>query len=211
MLPGTARTSAAAPLLAAVATAGALLLAAAVGARSGPADGFTVLAVLSALAGGAALAVWVSPAVTISAGLVLSVSSGHFGDMGSPIGVDRLVIVAGIAAAILRDVRSPQPRLRVRGIHLLLAAIATYVAVSAFLVGTLRQSTPFFALLDYLGFVPFLLFFVAPAAFGTSRERRLLLGVLTGLGLYLGATALAETLDWRWAVFPRYINNPGVG
>ncbi|MDA0139645.1 O-antigen ligase family protein [Solirubrobacter deserti] len=192
-------------------TAGVLCLAVAAGVRSGPADGFLVLAGLAALTGGVALAAWLSPALTISAGLILSLASGRFGDLGSPIGLDRVVIVAGVLAVVVRELRSPTARLRVRGIDLWLAGILLIAAVSAYFAGTWRQNGPFFALVDNLGVVPFLLFWVAPAAFGTPRERRLLLCVLTGVGAYLGITALAETLNWNWAIFPRYILDPTVG
>jgi putative inorganic carbon (HCO3(-)) transporter len=200
--PGAAATAAA---------AGIVALTAAVAARSGPADGFLALAMLCALAGGALLAAAFEPAVAISAGLVLSVCSGHFGSLGSPIGIDRVVLVAGIAAVIVRETRSASPRLRVRPIDLLLAAIATFAVISAAFAGTLRSNEPFFALLDYLGIVPFLLFWTAPAAFGTPRQRQILLGTLVGLGLYLGVTALLETVGPSALIWPRYILDPTVG
>jgi putative inorganic carbon (HCO3(-)) transporter len=194
-----------------VATAGALALAAAIAVRSGTGDGYLALAVLAAAAGGALLAAALEPAVTISAGLVLSVSSGHFANLGSPIGIDRVVLVTGIAAVIVRDLRSEAPRLRVRPIDLLLAAIAVFAALSALFAGTLRSNDPFFSLLDYLGIIPFLLFWTAPAAFGSAASRRILLGTLVGLGLYLGITAILETIGPRALIFPRYILDPGVG
>jgi len=195
----------------AVAAALAVAVAVAVAGRDGPADGFLVLTLLAAAAGGAVLVLAVEPAITICAGLVLSVCSGHFGSLHSPIGVDRVVLVAGIGAVIVHELRSPTPRLRVRGIDLLLAAIAAYATVSALYAGTLRSNEPFFALLDYLGIIPFLLFWTAPAAFATPRQRRMLLTTLVGLGIYLGATAVLETVGPRALVWPRYILDPSVG
>jgi putative inorganic carbon (HCO3(-)) transporter len=197
--------------LAPAAVAGALAIAAAVALRDGPAEGYLTLVLLAAAAGGALLAATLSPALTISAGLALSVCSAHFGSLGSPIGIDRVVVVAGIAAVVVRDLRSPTPRLRVRPIDLLLLAIVTFATVSAFFAGTLRSNDPLFALLDNLGIVPFLLFWTAPAAFGGPRERRILLVTLVGLGLYLGITALLETVGPYSLVFPRYVLDPNVG
>jgi O-antigen ligase len=96
-------------------------------------------------------------------------------------------------------------------VHLVLAALVAYAGASAVFATTLTRNEPFFALLDYLGIIPFLLFLVAPAAFPTRRERALLLGTLAGTGLYLGVTAILETVGPAWLVFPRYIMDPGVG
>lgn len=199
------------PVPAVVVAVGGVALAAAVAARAGPADGFLALALVAAAVAGVLIAAALEPAVTIAAGLVLSVCSGHFDHLGSPVGLDRVVLVTGIAAVIIRDLRSPTPRLRVRGIDVLLLALATYATTSALFAGTLRSNEPFFSLLDYLGLVPFLLFWTAPAAFGTPRERRILLVTLVGLGLYLGVIALLETLGPHRLVFPRYILDPSVG
>ncbi len=122
-----------------------------------------------------------------------------------------MTLVAGIVAALVREARSEQPRLRTRGVHLLLVAILAWTAYSALFAGTLTVKDPFFALLDYLGIVPFALFWVAPAAFPGPRERRILLTTLVGVGLYLGATAFFETIGPSALVFPRYIMDPSVG
>ena len=195
--------------------AGAALLAAAVGAavtqRSGLADGYQVVAALLALGAAGLLVATVEPAVTISAGIALSVFAGQFERLGSPIGLDRLTLVAGILAVLVREFRSDEPRLRTRGVHLVLAAILMVTALSALFTGTLAKKDPFFAYVDYLGVVPFALFWVAPAAFPGPRERRILLTTLVGVGIYLGATAFLETVGPTALVFPRYIMDPSVG
>jgi putative inorganic carbon (hco3(-)) transporter len=195
--------------------AGAGLMAVAAGAaisqRTGAVEGYQAAAVLAALFAAAVLVATVEPAVTISAGIALSVFAGQFDRLGSPIGLDRVTLVAGILAALIRDARSEQPRLRTRGVHLLLLAILAWTVYSALFAGTLTQKAPFFALLDYLGIVPFALFWVAPAAFPGPRERRILLTMLVGVGLYLGATAFLETIGPSALVFPRYIMDPNVG
>jgi putative inorganic carbon (HCO3(-)) transporter len=193
-------------------SAGATALAGvAVALRAGVADGYLAFAVLAALVAGAVLVTTVEPAVTLCAGLALGVFSGQFGQLGSPIGLDRVVLVAGIAATIVHELRSDAPRLRVRGLHLVLLGLLVYAGTSALFARTLTSNEPFFALLDYLGVIPFALFFVAPAAFPTPRERGMLLRTLVVVGLYLGVTAIFETVGPRSLVFPRYIMDPGVG
>ena len=110
--------------------AGAGLMAVAAGAaisqRTGAVEGYQAAAVLAALFAAAVLVATVEPAVTISAGIALSVFAGQFDRLGSPVGLDRLTLVAGILAALIRDARSEQPRLRTRGVHLLLLAILAW-------------------------------------------------------------------------------------
>jgi putative inorganic carbon (hco3(-)) transporter len=194
---------------------GAALLAALAGAavttRFGPADGFLAFAVTAACLAGVAIAAVVPPAMMISAGLSLEIFSGEFQHLGSPIGIDRVVLVIGILAAVLRDLRAPQRRLQVWRIHLVLAAIAGYAIVSALFDHQLTVNESFFGLVDYLGLIPFALFFVAPAAFPGPAERRILIGSLTVVGLYLGVTSILEITGPHALVLPPYINNPNIG
>jgi putative inorganic carbon (hco3(-)) transporter len=179
--------------------------------RAGAADGFLALAVVAVLFSGLVLVATVDPAVIISVGLALSVFSGEFAHLGSPVGVDRLVLVAGIGAVLVRELRSGRPRLRTEGVHIALAVLTAWVVASAAWANTLASSGPFFSMLDNLGIIPFLLFWIAPAAFPSERERRILLGTLVGLGVYLGATAVLETVGPTALVYPRYIMDPTVG
>ena len=82
---------------------------------------------------------------------------------------------------------------------------------SAFLSGTLHLQGTTYELLDRLGVIPFWLFFLAPLAFATEHQRRILLGTLVALGAYLGATALFETLKLYAFVWPKYILDPAYG
>ncbi|MBV9813764.1 MAG: O-antigen ligase family protein, partial [Acetobacteraceae bacterium] len=70
---------------------------------------------------------------------------------------------------------------------------------------------PLFALLDRLGVVPFLLYLIAPAAFSTERDRRILIVGLTLLGAYLGLITLFEAAGAKSLVVPHYIENPDLG
>lgn len=150
------------------------------------------------------------PAVILTAAMLLSVFSGDWSYMGIPIPLDRIAIVCGIAAALLRSVpRGEGPRIRT--VHWLMLALLLFAVASAGWAHTLTQHGPEFALVDRLGLVPFLLFLVAPVAFRTPQQRRILAIGLIILGLYLGLISLFEEVGLTSLVVPSYINNPALG
>ena len=155
----------------------------------------------------------IDPAVPLSAGLLTTVFSGNWQSLGIPLGLDRPLLLYGIAGVLVQALPDAfaRRRIRVAPLHWLLLAVAVYAIGSALFAGTLFEREPLFALLDKLGIIGFLLFLVAPVAFATRRSRDGLLVCLIGLGLYLGITAVLERLDLRAFVFPRYINDPSVG
>jgi O-antigen ligase len=194
-----------------LAAAVALAVGYAVSERANPADGYLAFAVVAVLLSGLVLLTAIDPAVTISTGVALGVFSGQFGHLGSPVGLDRVVLVAGIGAVLVRELRSDHPRLRTERIHIGLALLTAYAIASAMWADTLTSSSSFFSLLDNLGIVPFLLFWIAPAAFPSDRERRILLATLLGVGVYLGVTAFLEIVGPISLVLPRYIADPNIG
>ncbi len=156
--------------------------------------------------------VMLDPAWILSIGLGLSIFSGDWHYLHLPGPLDRGVTFVGIAAVLLRPLLvKGAPRLEVRRIHWLLAFLAAYALASATLAGTLRQHAALFELLDRLGIEPFVLYLVAPAAFATQSQRRILLGTLAVIGAYLGLTAIFEKEGPHSLVFPRYILNPALG
>jgi putative inorganic carbon (hco3(-)) transporter len=167
------------------------------------------------LAGVVALGVAVTvlePAWILSAGLALSIFSGNWSYMHVPGPIDRVVIFAGIIAVFVRPLlHSDAPRVSVRRVHWLLALLVVYAVASAAAANTIHQHAAVFELLDRLGIVPFLLFLVAPAAFATERQRMILLGTLSVVGAYLGATAFFEMVGPHSLVFPKFIMNPALG
>jgi O-antigen ligase len=86
---------------------------------------------------------------------------------------------------------------------------AAFAICSAIAAGTLLSGG--YLLLDRFGLIAFLVFTLTPYAFGDERHRTALLWALTGLGLYLGVTAIFEIVGPAALVFPRYINDPTVG
>lgn len=203
------------PWVAATLAAGGLVVATAALLRGVDED--LVIAGFAALAIGlpvAYLAWHADPAYTFAAAIVLAPFSGHWEGVGIPgqIAPDRLLLVLGIAAVILRapGIRD-RAKLRVEPVHWWLAAAAAFAAVSAAVSGTLDQTEHFFTLFESLGIVPFLVFLLAPVVFSTARQRLVLLGALVGLGAYLGLTALFEATGLDALVFPRYILDPEFG
>jgi putative inorganic carbon (HCO3(-)) transporter len=170
-----------------------------------------VLSMAGAVAAAACLVI-VEPALILTAGLLLSVFSGNWGNVGIHIPLDRIAIFGGIAATILRPLFSDDvPRLELRRVHWLMGLLILYAVGSAAWSQTLTSHGPLFALLDRLGLVPFLLYVISPAAFSTERDRRILIGGLTVLGAYLGLITLFEAVGAKGLVIPHYIEDPALG
>jgi putative inorganic carbon (hco3(-)) transporter len=194
------------------------LVGAGVGIVAGPhvhhgLDTFTVAVLVAAgLAVAAACVVAVDPAWILTGGLLLSVFSGNWGNVGVPLPLDRFAIFGGlVAVAVDAWRRRDEVRIHVRTVHWLMLALILYAVVSAAWSNTLTSHAPLFALLDRLGLVPFLLFLVAPVAFRTRHQRRILAVGLLILGAYLGLVTLFEAVHLNSLVVPKYILNPNLG
>lgn len=149
------------------------------------------------------------PALSICIGLGLAVFSGAWGQIGlGGLPLDRAMLMIGLLAVLLHAPGAAQiPRVQIRNVHLLIAITAMYGLVSAVAAGTLTNETGFLSLVDQYGFVPFIVFLVAPSIFAGHRERNMLLVTLVVVGAYLGLTAIFESLGPHSLVFPRYILN----
>lgn len=159
----------------------------------------------------AATAFALPPAWSISGAMVLSMFQGHWDLLGSPIPIDRYAVLLAIASVLVREWRHRDGSLQTRPIDWLLVVTALYALCSAQIVGTLTLEDPQFELLDRFGLIPFALFFVAPLAFRTEAERRVLTGTLVGIGTYLGITAFLETVGANALIAPQYIADDSVG
>src|SRR5262245_2087135 len=192
-----------------LAAAGAAALALAGGAALGgdPTQLWVVLVAALALVSLGYLALRVDPVWPFSAGIVLTMFSGHSSQLGLPIAPERLLIAAGLASFAWQGFERP----RVRPIHWLMLAAATWALLSALQVGTIRNTGSLFLMMDAFGLVPFAMFLVAPVVFGDPGRRAILLGTLVACGAYLGLTALAETLGANALVLPSYITDTSVG
>jgi O-antigen ligase len=120
--------------------------------------------------------------------------------------LNRLLLIVVLFQFLLRAPGVARvPRSRVRNVHLLMCLTVLYALASAAASGTLSSKDAFLPLLDILGAVPFLVFFLAPSIFAGERERNLLLATLVGLGIYLGVTSIFEAIGPHGLVFPSYI------
>ena len=162
--------------------------------------------------GGLAVAAFaVPPAWSISGALALSMFQNHWELLGSPISIDRYAMLLAIGSVLVREWRHRDGRLQTRPIDWLLAVTALYALCSAQIAGELAHEDARFELLDRFGLIPFALFFVAPFAFRTEADRRVLMGTFVGIGTYLGITAILETIGASPLIFPQYITDPTVG
>jgi O-antigen ligase len=156
----------------------------------------------------------VEPAWLISGGIAASMFSGHWQLLGfqTTIAPDRVLIVAGVAAVLLRLGPSrDRPPLKLGPVHFALAAAFAYALISMVVADTAGNRAAVFALIDQFGLFPFLVFAVAPTVFRTARQRAILLGGLVATGAYLSLTALFEKLKLTALIWPTYITNPYVG
>ncbi len=155
----------------------------------------------------------VRPVYPTAVGLALSVFSGYWSQFGVPIGVDRPLLIYGVAAALVQALPDSRPhRLpALSWVGWLLIFVGLYAIVSAGASGTLSQHASLFALLDQLSLVGFALFILAPTIFATERDRDILLVTLVVVGAYLGCVSLFEGLHFNSLVFPSYILNPSLG
>ena len=164
---------------------------------------------------GLAVVVWlVDPAYTLSAAIFLTPLAGNWQQLGVPgaLSPDRLLFAGAIVAVLMRAPPvAGRPRLQTSGAHWLLALAVIFALGSAFFAGTLFERDALLKIVDAFGILPFLTFVVAPLAFRTPRQRRVLLGTLVALGAYLGLTTLFEALKLDALVFPKYILDADYG
>ena len=172
-----------------------------------------LLAVLLLLAGASAYAATrIDPAWIASAALATSIFSSNSGRLGLPFPPDRALLALTLFGLAWRGIRGEaQTELRYRPVHYLMLALVAYILVSATWAGTLTQKTAVFHLIDRVGIVPFLLFYLAPRLYGTERQRNILLAFLVGTGAYIGLTAWFEAFHLRPLVFPKYILDQSIG
>jgi O-antigen ligase len=174
-------------------------------------DVFLVVMALAVAAAALLVVVRIEPAWVISTGIALSCFSGNWRHMGLPPSLDRLIILLGVAVALLRGVRADRLRsLPLRVPHMVLGGLVLFVVCSAVWSGTMHGEA-FFGFLDKFGVIPFALLLVAPIAFRTPAQRRPVLVVFAVLGFYLSVTALFEGANLDALVFPRYITDSSIG
>lgn len=153
-----------------------------------------------------------SPTVLLSLTVAAEAFSGNWKYMKVPLPLDRLIFAAGIASLVLGGAAMwSERKLRLQAVHFCLLGLAAYGLCSAIYGGTITTSLGFFALLDRFGWIPFLMFTLAPLLFGTERQRNVLLVIMVAFGFYISLTAVFEGLRLTKLVFPHYITNTSLG
>jgi O-antigen ligase len=143
---------------------------------------------------------------------VLTAFNSHWEqEIGVPVALDRMALALGAVSLLAREVAHRDGRLRTLPVHWLMFAASLYVLVSMLLADPLDDTNARVGLLDRIGVIPFVLFFLVPFAFRTEEDRRILLGGLVALGGYLGLIALLEATGPRDLIVPNYINDPSLG
>ncbi len=133
----------------------------------------------------------------------------HLGPL--PLTLDRLLLGYTLAIFAWRWWQGQVRSTPLVGLDWVLVAYLALMSVSWFLSRPDETvnlpSSPFWRLLVSF-IIPAALYVVFRQAEIDGRAARHAMWVLTGLGIYLGFTALAETAQQWWAVFPRYISDP---
>lgn len=161
-----------------------------------------------------ALIAVVPPSWSLSAALVLSMFGGSWQQLGLPNSVapDRLVLGFTLLAIAVRAPGSrDRPMIRFRPLYAVMYVAGAYAIASAMAAGTITQHFAIFGLLDRMQIIDWLVLIIAPCAFSTAADRRVLLGTMVGMGIYLGLTGIFEIIGPQSLVFPRYIQDPLVG
>jgi len=136
-------------------------------------------------------------------GIVLTMFSGHSGDLGLPLPVDRLLLGLAVLLCFLDPERD---RLRPRAFYVVAAATVLWTTLSWVSSGSLTDSYKLFGLLDRI-IVPLAMFPLGAVIFSTDHRRELLLRAASLLGIYLGIVGLLEYLRLYSLVFPAYISD----
>ncbi|WP_454085473.1 O-antigen ligase family protein [Georgenia sp. Marseille-Q6866] len=143
----------------------------------------------------------------VTVGMLLQFMAGHSSNYFFPVPLDRPLVLAGLGLALYRaakEGRTWRPTL----IHFVVLTFLGWILISMAWSGSLTSSLALFAWVDAVGLIPFAIYFMAPLVYSTPARRRVLLGGLTLLGLYLGLIALLEGLGAYQLVWPQYIYDP---
>ena len=135
-------------------------------------------------------------------GLVLTMFSGHSGDLGLPLPLDRPLLAF---AALLWFLDPGRDRLRPRTFYVVAGLTVLWTTLSWVSSGALNDSYKLFALVDRI-IVPLVMFPLGAVIFSTFHRRELLLRSASVLGIYLGVVGLLEYLGLYSLVFPGYIS-----
>ncbi|QDT68461.1 O-Antigen ligase [Planctomycetes bacterium MalM25] len=147
-------------------------------------------------------------------GYVLGYDVWHADAGPIPLTIDRLALVGVVGLSLWRLYRQGTPRPEPIGLDWLIALLCGWLAVSCVLnkppEGVELPTSPLFRLIVSF-WAPATLYGVLRTAKIDAVDARRLMTGLALLGVYLGVTAVLETLGLWSLVFPRYIADPDLG
>ena len=183
------------------------------GVGIGAVGAFVAVALILGLAAAVYVARAIDPAWLLSAGIASDVFLARGAKLGVPVSPSRLLLAAGSLA--YSHARPTAGAGRCRSGHGASTGCCSPWCCGRRDLGSCPGASAIhnaiWALVDSLGAAPFWMCFIAPLAFGSEAQRRILLGTLVALGGYLGLTALFETLHLNALVWPKYILDPRYG
>jgi O-antigen ligase len=136
----------------------------------------------------------------------------YFLGLPQSVAPDRFVLALALLAICVRaPAASGRPAIRFRPLYILMYIAGAYAIADAIAYKTIFQHSQILDLVDRMMIMGWLVFIIAPAAFARESDRRVFIGTLVGMGIYLGFTGIFEILGPHSLVFPRYINDPHVG
>ena len=166
----------------------------------------------------ATLAPRLSPPVQVAATLVIGYALGYdvwHADAGPvPLTLDRLALMGITGGALWRLWRGRLPTFQPTGADWAIGLLCGWLTASCLLNrapdGAVQEASPLFRLVVSF-WAPAILFAVLRTTRIDAHTARRFLQVFACLGLYLGFTAVMETLGQWSLVFPRYIADPDLG
>ena len=143
--------------------------------------------------------------ITLVAGTVLGYPFFHK-DIGPiPITIDRILLATLLVAGAVW-IRTGELRLPTwRRTDTAMVVLMFVLVASCILVVEGSERVPALAQLVFFYGIPCAAYFIARCTVVTPARARAILGVLTGLGLYLAVTAILETQGGAALVWPRFI------
>jgi O-antigen ligase len=125
-----------------------------------------------------------------------------------PLTLDRLLVACLTLVYVVARVRGKwlEPK-EVRKADILLLIMLAIFGVSTFTHAWQIERQQPLSKLAFLWLMPAALYWITRQIRFREAQVSVLYWSFAGLGVYLGLTALAETRDWNWMIFPKYISS----
>ena len=140
---------------------------------------------------------------TLLAGTVVGHPFFHI----SAITLDRLILGACIAMFVAYQIRGWNQRRKWVSSDLLFACFVLAMIVTSVIHPSADKVGPISKLLFFF-LLPVIMYAIGSQVTLSTKQVRWMFAAFALLGIYLAITAVAEKLDWKWAIYPKYIADP---